>query len=632
MRIVTENSKERIKRIFAAGANLAVYYILVFALDLITRRFLGLGFGKFTLLVDLIFMAFFGALLFLFPVRLRAVLEFAFLTILSIYCFAQCLHYAYFSSLFTFRKLTLVGDFKDVFQEIFVKLGTKYLIFFAPLLLFAVFFVLTKQSRTKDNSLRLREKLVFCALLAVAGFLGQTIAYKEMLKSDAEKDWMGDKYLYDTFYNNLRFYDRFGLYEYVVRDAQFSSRNNSTVNLSNEDRETISQYINDHQNEPNARTGIYEGKNLVLVLCESLNDYPINEELLPTLYMMANEGMWFTNYYAPLYQSATNDSEFISLTSTIPSIDYGATSYTFQFNEYPFALANLFREKGYSANSYHSNISNMYNREPLHTSLGFETFYSQDRLCLSNNEESYFQIGYNWINDDLLFDSAIRNTPQNKPFFDFVITASGHLPYVRDREEVEIQLRTLEQTEYAQLDEETKCYLAAQMNFDHGLAQLLDSLKDIGQLENTIIILYGDHYPYGISTKECYDEVVKETDFNMHRATFIIYDPSSSAGEKNEKLASTFDIYPTICNLFALDSDGVFQVGRDLNGNREGFVPFMNRSILTDTFYFDSSSGELMPFAEQLDEHEALKTVNEAQNIYDLGQKILTSNYYAKNE
>ncbi|MBQ1566313.1 MAG: LTA synthase family protein, partial [Erysipelotrichaceae bacterium] len=465
--------------------------------------------------------------------------------------------------------------------------------------------------------------------LLIVLFLGAglfTIS-REMKRSDIEDDWMGDLYLYDTFYNNLRFYDRFGLYEYVAKDTRLSIEQNQSTSLSKEEREKIDSFISNHQNtEQNDHTGIYSGKNLVLILCESLNDYPLYKDLFPTLNMMAENGTLFTNYYAPLYQSSTSDSEFISLTSMLPSVDFGTTSYSFANNQYPYALPNLFKDAGYNVNSYHSNISNMYNREPLHMSLGFETFYDQEKLGLST-EGRYFQMWVNWIDDDELFDATIRNTHTNKPFFDFVITASGHLPYIRDREEIQIQLDELEKTEYAQLDEETKCYLASQMNFDKGLAQLLDSLKAADQLENTIIILYGDHYPYGLSTEEALNNVVGESDYNKNRVPFIIYDPSTK-GSANANLASTFDIYPTICNLFGLDTGDSYQVGRDLFGSRPGIIPFMDRSVLTDTFYYDSTSNSFTEF-EGFSKESATEIINDIQDVFDIGQKILNVNYYA---
>jgi len=595
-------------------------------LELITRHFIRLGFGMFTLLFDLLYLAMLFLLILFIPRRGRHIIETLIITVFSFYCFAQSLHYAYFSSLFTFRKLTLAGDLKDVFSEIFVKLNYTYLAFLIPVVIIVVWSII-RSRLIKKVSVETSTKLIISLLIVLFLGAGLFTISREMKRSDIEDDWMGDLYLYDTFYNNLRFYDRFGLYEYVAKDTRLSIEQNQSTSLSEEERERIDSFISNHQNkEQNDHTGIYSGKNLVLILCESLNDYPLYKDLFPTLNMMAVNGTLFTNYYAPLYQSSTSDSEFISLTSMLPSVDFGTTSYSFANNQYPYALPNLFKDAGYNVNSYHSNISNMYNREPLHMSLGFETFYDQEKLGLST-EGRYFQMWVNWIDDDELFDATIRNTHTNKPFFDFVITASGHLPYIRDREEIQIQLDELEKTEYAQLDEETKCYLASQMNFDKGLAQLLDSLKAADQLENTIIILYGDHYPYGLSTEEALNNVVGESDYNKNRVPFIIYDPSAK-GSANANLASTFDIYPTICNLFGLDTGDSYQVGRDLFGSRPGIIPFMDRSVLTDTFYYDSTSNSFTEF-EGFSKESATEIINDIQDVFDIGQKILSVNYYA---
>ena len=104
-------------------------------------------------------------------------------------------------------------------------------------------------------------------------------------------------------------------------------------------------------------------------------------------------------------------------------------------------------------------------------------------------------------------------------------------------------------------------------------------------------------------------------------------DPSTK-GSANANLASTFDIYPTICNLFGLDTGDSYQVGRDLFGSRPGIIPFMDRSVLTDTFYYDSTSNSFTEF-EGFSKESATEIINDIQDVFDIGQKILNVNYYA---
>ena len=145
------------------------------------------------------------------------------------------------------------------------------------------------------------------------------------------------------------------------------------------------------------RQGIFKGKNLILILCESLSTIVIDEELTPTLYMMKTQGINFDNHYAPVYQSATADSEFISLTSQIPSIDNGPLAYDFYENTFPSALPQLFREIGYSANSFHSFKKEFYNRETLHYTYGFTSVSYTHLIRKSAQSHTKNYYGYKQI-------------------------------------------------------------------------------------------------------------------------------------------------------------------------------------------------------------------------------------------
>jgi len=218
---------------------------------------------------------------------------------------------------------------------------------------------------------------------------------------------------------------------------------------------------------------------------------------------------------APVYQSATADSEFISLTSQIPSIDNGPLAYDFYENTFPSALPQLFREIGYSANSFHSFKKEFYNRETLHYTYGFTYLYDWVDLNLEKRPE--FVEAYNWIHDRELFTKALEATNENatEPFFDFFISVSGHVPYVRERYELEYDLWqtiVLHGEAGEKYSTEALCYLAAQKTLDSGLEILIEDLTKTGQLENTVIAVYGDHYPYGLTksaTKELFTEITQ---------------------------------------------------------------------------------------------------------------------------
>lgn len=560
--------------------------------------------------------------------KIRLVLESIIIVLFAIYTFALSYHHAFFGTLFSFFKLSVANELNGVINEIFVKLEPNYFFFLLVVIIWFIFvFLYSKFHSFKDYKLSKKLsvlKLVFSIIFATISL----ITYNNQFittETDEAKLIQSDEYLYQTMSNKNRFLTRFGYLSYFYRDLELII-NHQAENLSEQDKLWIENYINEHQLSENDMTGIYKDKNLILILAESFCPQVINEELTPTLSKLKNEGFYFENFYAPIYQSATCDSEFIALTSMIPSIDYGTTSKAFANNSYPYALANLFSMDGYSANSYHSFIKSFYNREPLHNSLGFSFYY--DREDLSIYLEPYHEDYYNWVDDGDLFTKTIEHTDTDSKFFDFIITSSGHMPYADLREEL-YENYDIAQDYFGEINPEILYYYASQMKLDQGLNELLDSLEDNNVLEDTIIVIFGDHYPYGISDEESYDFLFGELDneYDIYKVPFMIYDPSDDSRQIVSKLGSTFDIYPTIVNLFGLNdySRGAFISGIDLFSDAKSSVKFMDGSFLTDNYFYDAQLNSSTYFDQQYSNTEE---IIDYQNLLDYSQKLLSSDYF----
>ena len=111
---------------------------------------------------------------------------------------------------------------------------------------------------------------------------------------------------------------------YIVADiTRYQNEKRITLahEISEEEINNASNYLENHHPiiQTNEMTGIFEGKNLIMILCESLDDSAIDKEITPTLYKLKNQGISMNNHYAPLFINHTSDSEFISLTGIYPS-------------------------------------------------------------------------------------------------------------------------------------------------------------------------------------------------------------------------------------------------------------------------------------------------------------------------
>lgn len=552
----------------------------------------------------------------------RIVSEFLLILYFSIYSFAQSVHYLFFSNLFSYRKLSLASELDNVKSEVLSGLKVENLLFLIPVILMLVALVFLLKDT--DNA-KFKKRLIVGAILVIFG-LSIHFGYVQVLRSDYKTDnsWNKDYYLHQVMQNRYKYMDRFGLLEFNVKDILMTTTPPKS-SVSDDEMEEIDKFVSDYSyRESNQYTDIFEGKNLILILCESFDESAIDEELTPTLYKLKSESYYFNNHYAPLYEVATGDSEFISQTGMLPSINNGTTSYTFNLNSYPYALANLFKNKGYEANSYHSYTGNFYNRESLHESLGYSTFYDMDKL----NLERYpgYKEATTWILDEYLFEGMIENTDFSKPFFNFVVTVSGHMSYNSGRIELKEYYDIVNTNErFKDLDEESKYYLAAQISLDRGIEKLLKGLEENDSLDNTIIYMFADHYPYGIVTEEGKQNILGGVDdYHIYKVPMLIYGTDLKP-TTFDKITSTFDIYPTICNLFGLDDSKAYKVGKDVFSDGIRYVPFMDRSFLCDYFYYDSSKDTIVE-DEYIDIYN--KISSEINDIFYYSQEILLCDYY----
>lgn len=624
---------KEMKRFIKDNADIVIFTIISLFIEVLFRLYVDFDLSKQPFIFDFAYIILFDGFLILLKAKPRKTFEIIFIFIISIYGFAQEIHNNFFSSFFRISKINIIGELPQVASEVSSKIDFKSFLIFLGFVLFFLFVVFFKYNNFEYNF----KKNMIVALLCILIFSSLLICMNKKLQNevvyDGWSEWNNDLRLRETISSSKRYCDRFGIYDYLINDIKYEIKKSELNTLSADDVNEINEYIEENNQliNDNEHTGIFKDKNLVLVLAESLNTFPIDEELTPTLYKMTTEGIYFDNYYAPLYQGSTSDSEFISQTSMIPSMFDGVTCYAYGNNYYPYALANLFKNDDYNTDSFHSSFASYYNRELFHESLGFDKFYGIEDLSIEY--PPFFQNGTNWIEDAILFNYSLSKTDANNKFYDFIISASGHMPYVY-RDENDYNLYEINNNpRFKNLSEEAKNYLACQMNLDKGLNQLLTDLEDRGILNDTIIAVYGDHYPYGVTDDIAIGEVLDDVvyGYEKNRVPFIIYDPSGNTkAEINHTLGCTFDIYPTLCNLFELDYKKMFVVGNDLLGDKKHIVPFMDGSILTDDFYYNAETGGIDFFNEETDNYkEVLSSVKEQ---FETGKKVIAGDYYIKKQ
>lgn len=402
---------------------------------------------------------------------------------------------------------------------------------------------------------------------------GGAMEHSEYLAWDnAEShDTLADAYAEFTNANRCLMFS--GLYQYTVRGAVVTIWPQTTA-----DTERIAEldaYYAAHpkQAADTPMTGAFAGKNLILIMMESVDDWLVTPEYMPNLYRLEQEGVYFRNYYAPIFlAAATFNSEFTANTGMIAP-EYQVRNSYYTEHALPYSLANLFRDAGYCARSYHAANPSIYNRGQIHLNFGYESY------------NDYGDLGM----DDYMLDSQLlRGYDQivsGEPFFSFIITYSGHGPYTTEQQNISephldraravIDYSTVPYTTEAQKEEYTRA-VAQAMETDAFIGGLRERLEADGHAEDTVLVLFTDHYCKYFSDTELIEAIKGTGDHNLlSNVPFVIWTEGITP-QVSKKYVSTMDIAPTIVDLFSLDADLHYYIGNDMFGPDGGVVYFRN--------------------------------------------------------
>lgn len=374
----------------------------------------------------------------------------------------------------------------------------------------------------------------------------------------------------------------------------------------------------------NEYTGMFAGKNLIFITAEAFWKYVVDEELTPTLYKLANEGFVFENFYNPLWWKSTIDGEYVACTGLIPS------NKVFSFrtsgsNSMPFCMGNMLRAEGYTTKAYHNNSYTYYDRDKSHPNMGYDYYGVGNGLDVKNT----------WPQSDLeMMEKTIPEAlSSGAPFHNYYMTVSGHMNY----NFMGNMMASKHRDEVAHLDmsEEARAYLACNMELDRAMEYVLAQLEAAGQLENTVICISGDHYPYGMDPAT-WDELSgmdMDTDFEIFHSTLILWSGDMAKPVHIDKPCCSMDILPTLLNLFGLEYDSRLLAGRDILSDSPGLVALSNRSFITEYGKYNSSTDEWIP-NEGISVPEAYVSgvYQQVSDLFKHSGSIVTNDYYGSIE
>ena len=435
---------------------------------------------------------------------------------------------------------------------------------------------------------------------------------------------------YNNMFNPQRLYQVCGVYQTAVKDMYANYVHpvlpGYAIKQANAIKEIDAYFAARGERKDNAMTGVFEGKNVIFVLMESMDDWALGEHT-PTINRLMAEGIEFTNFYTPVYGSVrTFNSEFCANTGSYLS-SQGGYAFDYVTNNYKQSLANRLREEGYSAKVYHYNDPSFYSRGVFSPAMGYEEY-----VCYAD----YVEDPEDWVlyDDQFLFneENVSADFFRDGPRMNFIITRSAHLSYVYNEMLSFYALRKYPEYRGMTGHEEMDCMYVKARLVDDMFARLLEELESRGELENTVIVAYTDHYSYGIKDLDMMMEASGVHDLLLLEKTPCFIWSADGPDVTVDKTLNTADLLPTVLNLMGVDSPYNY-IGQDaFDAGYMGYALFPDGSWICDGVAYSAETEEILILQEgKTADSQRLEAMADAVNwfVY-INNLILETNYYAK--
>ena len=633
-----------------------IFYLsfLIIYLEILTKIFVTKSFSG--ILLTLLFSIPIILILYLitniFKKKGNVVLTYIISVVFVIYYCFQFFFHRLFSNIFSFNTLGLASnalDFTNIIFDVVIKNIWVVILYLIPIILLIIF-----QKRINFERASLK-KILICFIATILIWIISLLCLN-INKNDTYS-------AYNLYYNinsESKTVETFGLFTYTRLDVKrvlFGFEEKLTMNeepdipnipeeeepeeevptyneieidfdtlIANETNSTIKSMLeyfkNSDATNKNEYTGMFKGKNLIFILAEGFNMIAVDPELTPTLYKLSHEGFVFNNFYSPVFLSTTG-GEFQATTGLIPTqsilSDWKKSEPTISY-----ALGNAFSNLGYTANGYHNWTYTYYSRQKTMKTLGFTSYMG----CGNGMEDL---INCSWLPSDVdMINQTLPLYQDNTPFVTYYVTVSGHAPYAYNSTGNSIALKNIQYVKDSPYSNNVKAYLATQIELDRALEALIDGLEEQGILEDTVIALVGDHYPYTLTI----DEVNELSDYErdeiveVNRSNFILWNSEIETVEV-DKVGSQIDVLPTLLNLFGVEYDSRLIVGKDILSDAPGLAIFSNRSWVSDYGTYKNGKFTLKEGVTLENTTEYVTSMNNlVSNRFTLSANIIKYNMY----
>ena len=566
----------------------------------------------------------------------------------SLICIGNNIYYGFYQSFLSINLISTASMVSQVNDALFAKI---HLYHFAYLII-PLIYILFKKYIVKDEHDKLKGLLAFkrIYIVIVLLFLFLISTFNKIDASRFIKLW-----------NRESVVSKYGIYVYTANDLVQSiiPRINTLFGYDEAAYEFREFYSCKAKKESNEYTDLFKGKNVLFIHAESIQNFLINlkinnKEVTPNINKLAKEGIYFSKFYPQISIGTSSDTEFTLLTGLMPS-STGTVFVNYADREYK-GMPEYFNNLGYYTFSMHANNVEYWNRQAMHTTLGYKNFYFKDKYIIPEDSESEDYVGLG-LSDKAFFKQSIpflKNIKENNsPFFGTIITLSNHLPFndIEKYGDFDVTLDYTYINEYGRREHKDVNYLndTVMGNYiksshyaDEAIGELFKDLKKNNLLDNTIIVFYGDHearlvrkefdrlYNYDPETDDIIDSEDEDYydvygyNYDLLKNTpLIIWSNDNEFNTRIDKVMGMYDVLPTIANMFGFKEK--YSLGHDIFDSNEGIVVFPNGNVLTDKVYYSDLNDEYITFTSEPIEIDYIDKLKEyANNILAVSNGIVT--------
>lgn len=385
------------------------------------------------------------------------------------------------------------------------------------------------------------------------------------------------------------------VYEPNVMDFDFAQL---AAEESNSRVAAVHRYVNTvSPTLKNEYTGLFKGKNLIIIAAESFSGDVIDPELTPTLYRLANEGIRFTDFYQPMWGGSTSSGEFSILTGLVSASGTNSIKEGRQQDLF-LSIGKQLQKEGYYSQAFHNHLYTFYDRNKTHTYYGYDSFMGMHNGMEAGVREVWPE------SDREMMDFTVPLYIEQQPFSVYYMTVSGHARYTTDGNAM--SRKNIDAVQNLPYSDKVKAYYACQLELEYAMESLVGQLEEAGIADDTVIVLTADHYPYALEksatwdnqkdyVEELYGYKPKNNAERDHNALILWSGCLEGKGIVVDTPTYSLDILPTLSNLFGVEYDSRLLVGRDVFSEAEPLVLWYDSTWKTDKGLYDPGTGKFTP-------------------------------------